>query len=105
MINIEELRTLCNNKAIKWTTHVSIRLQERNINPSDFKNCILTGEIIEQYPHDYPYPSCLVLGFSVNNEYLHAVAGVGNGILFVISAYFPTLDKWEDDYKTRKVLR
>jgi len=104
MITIEELRDLCNNKAIKWTTHVLMRLQERGINPSDVKNCILTGEIIEEYPEDFPYPSCLVFGSTVLNKPIHIVAGVGNGIIFIITGYFPTLEKWNDDYKTRKEL-
>ena len=25
----------------------------------------MNGEIIEQYPDDYPYPSCLILGVSI----------------------------------------
>lgn len=81
------------------------RLQERSINPSDVKRCIITGEIIENYPSDHPYPSCLILGFSVENKSLHTVVGVGNNYLWLVTAYFPTLEKWESDFKTRKVAK
>ena len=58
----------------------------------------MCGEIIEDYPDDYPFPSCLMLGAN----HLHVVCGVGAGILWIITAYHPTKDKWEDDLKTRK---
>ena len=35
----------------------------------------MTGEIIEEYPNDYPYPSCLTLG-NLNTKWpLHVVVG------------------------------
>lgn len=101
-ITIDELRILCQNRAIRWTTHVLERLQEREIQPRDVKSAVMSGEIIEQYPTDYPYPSCLVLGASVNGRFIHVVCGVGDGKLFIITAYYPDFDKWESDYKTRK---
>ncbi len=64
---------------------------------------IETGEIIEEYPTDYPYPSCLLLGISTSEKYLHAVIGVGNGYLWLITAYYPDSKKWDDTYKVRKV--
>lgn len=64
--------------------------------------CIMNGEIIEQYPDDYPYPSCLILGMSIEDKYLHVVIGHHESDLFLITAYFPSVDKWEADFKTRK---
>jgi hypothetical protein len=101
---MEELRKLCDERKFKWTTHIIERLQERGINPRDIKNCISKGEIIEQYPSDYPYPSCLILGVSTKNVSLHIVLGIGLGYLWLVTAYFPDISKWENDYKTRKVL-
>lgn len=102
MITIDELCKLCHDGKIKWTTHNLMRLQERGINPSDIKFCITNGEIIEQYPNDYPYPSCLLLGISISGKHIHIVAGVGNGYLWIITAYFPSIEKWNEDLKTRK---
>jgi len=101
-LDIDIIRELCNNRAIKWTTHVLARLQERGINPSDIKNCIATGRIIEQYPDDYPYPSCLILGVTVGGKVLHVVVGVGEGCLWLITAYYPDPLKWNDDFSIRK---
>lgn len=101
-MDIADLRKLCEAGAIKWTTHVVARLQERGIEPSDIKNCIATGRIIEDYPDDYPYPSCLVLGSAVNRKMLHVVIGVGEGYLWLITAYYPDPLKWNDDFSIRK---
>ena len=101
-MEITELQKLCESGAIKWTTHVLARLQERGIEPSDMKNCIATGRIIEQYPDDYPYPSCLVLGVTVAGKVLHVVVGVGVGYLWLITAYYPDPSKWNEDFSIRK---
>ncbi|HOV40185.1 MAG TPA: DUF4258 domain-containing protein [Oscillospiraceae bacterium] len=101
-ITIEFLRTLCKNKAIRWTTHALARMQERGINPSDVKNCILSGEIIEQYPNDFPYPSYLILGLSTIKEALHVLIGASNDFIWIITAYYPDAEQWEADCKTRK---
>ena len=103
-ICIDDLKSLCFfDDNIIMTQHLVIRCRERGIKFDDIKNAILTGEIIEQYPTDFPYPSCLVLGLNVKDIYLHVVSGIGDGKLWIITAYFPASDKWEDNYKVRKV--
>ena len=92
------LKKLCQENAISWTNHVMQRLIQRGITVSEIIEAIMTGEVIEDYPDDYPYPSCLVLG----GNKLHVVCGIGNGRLWIITAYRPTLDKWESDLKTRR---
>lgn len=53
-------------------------MQERDISRLDVKNGIATGEIIEDYPDDYPNPSCLIFGYNVNGHILHIVVGCDN---------------------------
>ena len=103
-LKIEDLRTLCEKGLIVWTTHITMRLQERGIFPTDIINCIKSGDIIEQYPNDHPYPSCLILGINVSGEYIHSVIGLNGKELCFITAYYPTSDKWESDLKTRKAV-
>jgi hypothetical protein len=101
-LNILELRKLCTPQNIRITLHAAKRLEQRGILLSDVMTCIMNGEIIEQYPDDYPYPSCLILGLTFGNKVLHVVIGHYETDLFLITAYFPSSDKWEDDFKTRK---
>ena len=101
-LNIEMLQELCSNKSVIWSAHALKRLQERGIYRDDVFNAINTGKIIEQYPDSYPYPACLVLGVSTNNEYLHIVAGCNGNVVCIVTAYFPDSDKFESDSQTRK---
>lgn len=63
-LNISELQKLCIPENIAITLHAAKRLEQRGISINDVISCILSGEIIEQYPTDYPHPSCLILGIS-----------------------------------------
>jgi len=97
------LQALVSAKSILWTEHVALRLRERGIKRADVITCIENGEIIELYPDDTPFPSCLILGNSLSDKPLHVVCGFNAGVsCCIITAYHPDFDKWEVDYKTRK---
>ena len=88
--------------SLRWTSHILERLFQRNILIDDVKAALLDCEIIEQYPNDYPFPSFLVLGYSMTRNTLHVVCG-SNGIeLWLITAYFPNPDEWTEDFKQRR---
>lgn len=70
---------------------------------NDFKNSIYTGTIIEYYPEDYRTPSCLVSGKNCQNKPLHTVSGYDDEIIYAVTAYYPDLDMWNDDFNTRRV--
>lgn len=71
----------------------------------DVQTVILNGEIIEDYPNDYPFPSCLIFRYRKDNDIVHVVCApdIEQDILWLITAYLPTSDKWMSDFKTRKV--
>ncbi len=87
---------------IKWAKHCLERMQERDISINDVESCLQTGEVIEDYPDDFPHPSCLIYGHTNENKILHIVVGSDGNTLFFITAYFPNTDKFEKDLKTRK---
>lgn len=102
MLNINNLQSVCYDKSIAITQHAKNRFIERGITVENIKNAIYTGEIIEQYENDKPFPSCLLLGETEQNKYIHVVASVDNGFLYIITAYYPDENEWEIDLKTRK---
>lgn len=102
-MNIEVLKGLIQENKIKWSVHCLERMAERDISRADVKKCICNGEIIEDYPEDFPHPSCLVFGYTVDNKILHVVVGTDGRELFIITTYFPKSDKFELDMKTRRV--
>lgn len=101
-LQIEDLQKLCTPENIIMTVHAAKRLEQRGIRLREVMNCIMTGEIIEQYPDDYPYPSCLTLGNQNTAKPLHTVIGTDGCHLWIVTAYYPSADKWMDDLKTRK---
>ena len=100
---IKTIRQLIDNKNIKWTTHCLEKMGERNISISDVKHCIDGGEIIEDYPNDFPYPSCLIFGHAVDGKIIHVVAGCDGTTVYIITAYIPNTLKFENDLKTRRI--
>ncbi len=105
MIGIKDLQALAIDiDNFKLTKHTVTRFKERGIKLAFVRNALFNGEIIEQYPNDYPYPSCLVLGYMNNNAPIHVCVGIGDGKLWIITAYFPNTNEWENDFKTRKAV-
>lgn len=102
MIDIETLKKMNKPEKIAITKHAKERLAERNITVADIVKGIETGEIIKQYEDDKPLPSCLILGYSANNNYIHIVASNDEEYIYLITAYYPDSEQWEDDFKTRK---
>ena len=72
-IDIETFRRYSLQAKIFATNHAAERFRQRGISVRDIHNAINGGEIIEQYPDDYPYPSCLILGENLQGEKIHAV--------------------------------
>ena len=101
-MQIEVIKELCKQSKMKWSAHGLERMQERDISREDIKKCIANGEIIESYPNDYPHPSCLVFGYTVNNKVIHVVVGCDSEYIYIVTAYFPNTVKFENDLRTRK---
>jgi len=92
-----------NCEDIQFSRHANERMFERRISPAAVIHAIETGEIVQEYPEDKPYPSALVLGFW-HNEPIHAVVARDeeSGSCYVITVYRPAPKTWGEDYKTRR---
>lgn len=102
MSDLRIYQELCKQSRFIWTQHCLQRMQERDISRNDVKNGINTGEIIEDYPDDFPNPSCLIWGYTLKNKILHIVAGCDNIIVYMITAYYPDIRKFKNNFKTRR---
>jgi hypothetical protein len=83
--------------------HAIQRMFERKVNPEDVRSILDSGEIIENYPDDLPYPSRLILGWRGKRP-LHIVAAdnLVDGEVIIVTVYEPDADQWESDFKRRK---
>lgn len=102
VIAIETLRTYYECDKVFVTAHAADRFRQRGILAKDVRNAVKTGKIIEQYPDDYPYPSCLILGETELKKPVHVVMSDEGTASRIITAYFPDAEKWETDWTTRK---
>lgn len=101
-MDISRIISLCKDDTIEMTSHVWLRCQQRDISYRQIKEAIVSSEILEEYIDDYPYPSCLMLGKAKDGTVLHIVVGEGDGKLWIITVYKPSLEKWSEDYRTRR---
>lgn len=87
---------------IIFRTHAIQRMFQRRVDEKDIRSILATGETIEGYPDDTPYPSRLILGW-VEKRPLHVVAAdnVADNETIVITVYEPEQDKWSPDFKRR----
>ncbi|OCB04010.1 hypothetical protein BBC27_00200 [Acidithiobacillus ferrivorans] len=90
-------------KQIILSRHAVQRMFTRGIPVSEVESVIQQGQMIEDYPDDHPYPSCLLLGESPEIP-LHVVVAMdeGDGRCIVVTTYRPSPDQWHLDNKTRK---
>lgn len=96
-VSIDDIRQLCAADAIYWSAHLAKRLIKWGIARNDVKCAINNGKIIEDYPEDYPHPSCLISGHGENGDALHVVCGSEGTQLWMITTYKPDLTKWDND--------
>lgn len=76
---------------------------QRGINEENVRHVLATGETIEEYLDDTPYPSQLVLGWHGPRP-LHIVVADNPDAqeTIVITVYEPDPRQWETDFKRRK---
>lgn len=103
MILIEEIIESIKNRRIRITDHADEEAYNDTLSLEEIYSSVLTGEIIEQYPDDKPYPSCLIYGKNIKNEPIHSVwaYNIETKASVLITVYRPDPDRWID-WKTRR---
>lgn len=98
------IRKIAEKDRIAFKKHSVMRMRERGIYADEVKNIMLHGEIIEEYPEDRPFPSCLVFGFTEKQKPVHVVIAIDadDQIIWVITVYSPSKEEWEDGFRRRK---
>ncbi len=86
------------------TNHADEELVKDALMFADVREALMRGEVTEDYPNDFPYPSCLVFGMNAKNEPIHAVwvYATQKEIAVLVTAYRPDPRKWIDSKIRRK---
>ena len=91
----------------RFTDHARRELEEEPLGViyvGEVLQVLETGEIIEKYTDDTPYPSCLIVGWTEAKRPLHIVCAPvpTEERLIIITTYQPDSNRWEADFKRRK---
>jgi hypothetical protein len=100
MSTIDEIRKLVLLGEFEVTVHARERMAERGVSTEDLISLIINGEIIEDYPDDFPYPSALILGYILGAPF-HIVAAKGRNLVKIVTVYRADGEIWLN-HRTRK---
>lgn len=78
------------------TDHALEAMQDDEITLDDLFQCVVHGEIIEEYPKAYPLPACLIKGNA-----LHVCLSMPPRVK-IITCYIPDAAQWEDGFRKRR---
>lgn len=86
-----------------FRVHAIQRMYQRSISEEEVRTVLASGETVEDYPDDTPYPSRLMLGWHRSRS-LHVVVADNSEDQenIIITAYEPDPAEWEPDLKRRK---
>lgn len=102
IFDIKDIQKICASGKIKWSLHSAKRILQRGISREDVISAIMEGEIIEEYPSNWPHPACLIYGsIEDSSNIIHVVVGI-NDYIHIITAYYPDTELFEDDLKSRR---
>ena len=95
-MNIQDIIEAIRHNRIRITDHADEEAQADGLTFDEIFFSVLKGEIIEEYPTDRPYPSCLIYGESFTGEPIHSVWAYNSGTKWavLITVYRPDPARW-----------
>lgn len=103
-MKFDDLIKAFRNARYRITDHAVEEAYSDDLNFDNILESICNGEVIEDYPDDRPFPSCLVLGYYENNKPVHCVIGFNNENMWavIITVYRPDPERWIDNKIRRR---
>lgn len=103
MLSIDKIIDALRKDKIRITDHADEEAHADNLSFDEIFISVVNGKILENYPDDKPFPSCLVLGRNIKNEPIHSVWAYNpeNNWVVLITVYRPDPLRWIDWEKRR----
>lgn len=91
----------CHN--LTFSRHALTQMFVRAISTSEVAAAVKSGEVIEIYPDDKPFP-CVLLMASNGSKVLHVVVAqeTTNKNCVIVTAYEPDPNLWDTDFKRKQ---
>jgi len=75
-LDIEKIIQAIRTHKVRITNHADDEAESDSLTFDEIFYSVMQGEIIEEYPTDFPYPSCLIYGNTFKEEPIHSVWGI-----------------------------
>ena len=100
---IKKLTESIRNNRYNITDHADEEKEKDRLILQEIIESTVSGKIIENYPKDFPLPSCLILGYNKKGEPIHSVWAYDevNKVAILITVYKPDPKKWINFEKRR----
>lgn len=95
-MTIDEIIAAIRNNRLRITDHADEESLADKLTFDEIFFTVFRGEVIEDYPEDKPYPSCLIYGDTFTGEPVHSVWAYNetNRWAVLITVYRPDPDRW-----------
>ena len=89
---------------LRSTQHGNLEAAADGLSESEIHYSVLHGEIIEDYPDDYPLPSCLIFGRAPDGRPIHSVWAYNRETqqAIMVTVYRPHPSRWIDWRERRR---
>jgi len=103
-MEIDNIIEAIRHNRIKITDHADEEAENDQLTFDEVYFSVLNGEVIEDYPDDKPYPSCLIYGQTFSGDPIHSVWAFNEQSKWavLITVYRPDPSQWIDWRKRRK---
>lgn len=103
ILRIDDLAEAIGRDLVRVTDHADEEAHADDLTLDEVFSSVLQGEVIENYPEDRPFPSCLVFGLTFRGEPVHSVWAYNseNRWAVLITVYRPDPGRW-DNWRTRR---
>ena len=95
---------LAASKKIIYTQHAldEMNAPDELITTAEVRHLVFFGEVIEDYPADRRGHSFLLFGIPNGRKPVHVVCAPKDEYLAIITAYVPSLEKWDEGFTKRR---
>jgi len=102
-MNIRRIIEAISSGRIRISDHGDEEAQADSLTLDEILQSVEHGEIIEDYPTDRPYPSCLIYGGTTGGEPVHSVWAYNEASEWavLVTVYRPDPERWTD-WRRRK---
>ena len=102
-MEIEDIVRALRSDRLRITDHADVEALADRLSFDEIAHSVVHGEILEDYPDDKPYPSCLIYGDTGTGDPVHSVWAYNQETAFavLITTYRPDPDRWIDWRKRR----